>query len=47
MMAKVDAGAGGPTAGRQSVLTGEGVRRILQTQGILIAFILCLLAFSL
>lgn len=46
MMAKVDAGAGNP-AERQPVLTGESVRRILQTQGILIAFILFLIAFSL
>ncbi|WP_018700527.1 ABC transporter permease [Amorphus coralli] len=45
-MAKADAQAG-RSSDRQRLISGENVRRILQTQGILIAFILFLVAFSL
>jgi len=45
-MAKADAQAR-RSSDRQRLISGENVRRILQTQGILIAFILFLVAFSL
>lgn len=45
-MAKADAEAGQSSA-RPALISGERARRILQTQGILIAFILFLVAFSL